>query len=103
MAGGSAPSLIDGVWRYGSNDSKIAASIRDGHPEAGMPAMGKEFNAPEIRGLVIYIRERAASVETAHTKYNAPVPGAVVQSEKALFKLEAVMETGLEVPWAIVC
>ncbi len=105
MAGGSASSLVDGIWRYGGDDSSIAASIRHGHPEAGMPAMEKDFDAPEIRGLVIYIRERAASVETAHTKYNAPTlkgqPRAIVQSENASFKLEPVMETGLEVPWAI--
>ena len=37
----------------------------------------------------------------AHTKYNAPSPGAIVQSEKESFKLEPVMETGLDEPWAI--
>lgn len=99
--GGSASSLVDGIWRYGSDDSSITAAIRNGHLEAGMPAMGKDFDAPEIRALVIYIRERAASVATAHTKYNAPIPGATVQSENTSFKLEPVMETGLQVPWAI--
>ncbi len=101
MAGGPASSLVDGIWRYGGDDSSVAASIRKGHPEAGMPAMEKDLDAPEIRALVIYIRERAASVETAHTKYNAPVPGAIVQGENSSFKLEPVMETGLEAPWAI--
>jgi len=101
LAGGSASSLVDGTWRYGGDDSSIAVSIRKGHPEARMPAMEKNLNAPEIRGLVIYIRERAASLAAARTKYNAPVPGEIVQSEKASFKLEPVMETGLDVPWAI--
>jgi aldose sugar dehydrogenase len=101
MAGGSASSLVDGAWRHGGDDAHIAESIRNGHPEAGMPAMQKDFDAAEIRGLVIYIRERAASFETAHTKYNAPVPGAIVQSEASSFKLEPVMETGLDAPWAI--
>src|SRR5437016_1015487 len=36
MAGGSASSLVDGVWRYGGGDASIAASIRDGHPGEGM-------------------------------------------------------------------
>ncbi len=101
MAGGSASSLVDGTWRYGGDDASIANSIRNGYPEAGMPAMRQDFDAAEIRGLVIYIRERAAGFETAHTKYNAPVPGAIVQSENSSFKLEPVMETGLDVPWAI--
>jgi glucose/arabinose dehydrogenase len=101
MAGGSASSLVDGIWRYGGDDASIANSIRDGRPEAGMPAMGKRFDAPEIRGLVIYIRERAARFKTDHTEFNAPVPGAIVHSENASFKLEPVMETGLNTPWAI--
>ncbi|HEY3937345.1 MAG TPA: PQQ-dependent sugar dehydrogenase [Bryobacteraceae bacterium] len=101
MAGGSASSLVDGVWRYGGDDASLADSIRNGHPEVGMPAMGQEFDAPEIRGLVIYIRERAASFKTAHTKYNAPLPGAIVESEAGSFKLEPVMETGLDTPWAV--
>ena len=101
MTGGSASSLVDGVWRYGGDDASIAASIRNGHPEAGMPAMGQDFDGPEIRGLVIYLRERAAGVETAHTKYNVPVPGTTVQGENASFKLEPVMETGLDAPWAV--
>ena len=101
MAGGSANSLVDGRWRYGGDDASIANSIRNGHPEAGMPAMEKDFDAPEIRGLVIYIRERAASFKTDHTKFNNPVPGAIVHTENASFKLEPVMESGLDTPWAI--
>jgi glucose/arabinose dehydrogenase len=101
MSGGSAPSLLDGTWRYGGDDASITHSIRDGHPDAGMPAMREKFNDAEIRGLVIYIREKSAEAERAHTKYNAPTPGSVVQSEKQSFKLESVMESGLEEPWAI--
>ena len=101
MAGGSGPSLVDGSWHHGGDDLSLAASIRDGYARDGMPTMGNNFNAPEIRGLVIYIRECAARFKTAHTAYNAPAPGAIVKTEKASFKLEPVMETGLEVPWAI--
>ncbi|MFL6449450.1 MAG: c-type cytochrome [Bryobacteraceae bacterium] len=83
LAGGSASSLVDGVWRYGGNDASVAASIGKGHPAEGMPPMEKDLNAPEIRGLVIYLRERADKVKTAQTQFNAPLPGAVVRSEKA--------------------
>jgi aldose sugar dehydrogenase len=101
MSGGSASSLADPTWRYGGDDASITRSIRDGHPDAGMPAMRQALNDPEIRGLVIYIHERGAAFERAHTKYNAPSPGLIVQSEKEPFKLESVMETGLDEPWAI--
>ena len=101
MTGGSGPSLVDGAWRHGGDDSSIAASIRTGYPHEGMPALGNDFDAPEIRALVIYIRERAASFKAAHMTYNAPIPGATVHSEKASFKLEPVIESDLETPWAI--
>jgi aldose sugar dehydrogenase len=83
MSGGSASSLVDGIWRYGGDDASITRSIRDGHPDAGMPAMRKKFNDAEIRGLVIYIREKSAEAEGAHTKYNSPTPGTVVASENS--------------------
>lgn len=100
MTGGSGPSLIDRTWPY-SDDSRIAASIRNGHRQKGMPDLENDFNAPEIRALVVYMRERADAFKTAHTKYNAPIPGATVHSEKAAFKLEPIMESGLQTPWAI--
>jgi glucose/arabinose dehydrogenase len=101
LSGGSGSSLVDGVWRHGGDDASVAASIRDGHPAEGMPPMEKDFNAPEIRGLVIYLRERADKVKTAQTQFNAPLPGVAVQSEKASFKRDPVMETGLQEPWGI--
>jgi len=101
MSGGSASSLTDGAWRYGGDDASITRSIRDGHPEAGMPAMRQALNDAEIRGLVIYIHERGAAFETAHTKYNAPSPDTIVQGENEAFRMESVIETGLDAPWAI--
>ncbi len=101
LSGGSASSLVDGVWRYGSDDAGIARSIRDGHPDAGMPAMRQQLNDAEIRALVIYIHERSAAFETAHTKYNKPLPGVVVHSEKESFKLEPVIDATLNEAWAI--
>jgi glucose/arabinose dehydrogenase len=101
MEGASASSLVDGKWRHGGDDASIAASIRDGQTAEGMPAMGKTLNGPEIRGLLVYIRERADKVKTAQTKYNAPEPGVAVGSETASFKLEPVLETGLQEPWAL--
>jgi aldose sugar dehydrogenase len=101
MSGGSASSLVDSNWRYGGDDASITRSIRDGHPDAGMPAMRQALNDAEIRAVVIYIHERSAAFGQAHTSYNAPVPGTIVQSETESFKLEPVMETGLDEPWSI--
>jgi glucose/arabinose dehydrogenase len=101
MEGGSASSLADSQWKYGGDDASVARSIRDGHVDAGMPAMREQLNGPEIRGMLIYIREKAAAYERDHTKYNSPTPGLRVQSEKEAFKLESVMDEGLDTPWAV--
>ncbi len=101
LSGGSAPSLINITWRHGSDDNSIARSIREGHSSLNMPAIVPALNDAEIRALVIYIHEKSAAFERARTKYNAPTPGAIVQSEKESFKLEPVLETGLAEPWAI--
>lgn len=101
MNGGSAPGLVGGNWRHGGDDASIAASIRSGFPNSGMPAMGNDFNAPEIRALVVYIREVRTKYEIAHAAYHQPQPGDIVQTEKARYRLESVIESGLEIPWAI--
>lgn len=101
MSGGSAGSLVDRNWRFGSDDASIARSIRDRHAGIGMRELDPALNDAEVRALVIYIHEKGAAFERAHTQYNAPAPGAVVQSEKEPFKLDPVMESGLDEPWAI--
>jgi aldose sugar dehydrogenase len=101
LSGASAPGLIDGKWRFGGTDEDITRSIHDGHVEAGMPAMRQTVSNAEIRGLVIYIREKQAAYQQDHTRFNKPSPETVIQSEKESFRLETVVETGLSQPWSI--
>jgi glucose/arabinose dehydrogenase len=101
LSGGSAPSLVDGNWRYGGDDASITNSIRNHHSGAGMPALQQALNDAEIRALVVYIHEQRAAFQQAHTQYAAPAPSVIVRSEEESFKLESVMETGLKEPWAI--
>ena len=37
LAGGPAPSLIDSIWKTGSDDESILRAIREGNPQANMP------------------------------------------------------------------
>ena len=60
--------------------------------------MSPSLNTAEIRALVIYIHERSAAFAREHSKWNAPSPGEIVDSEKESFKLESLVETGLETP-----
>jgi aldose sugar dehydrogenase len=101
LSGGSAPGLIYGKYRFGDSDAAVASSIHDGHAESGMPAMREILSNAEIRGLVVYIREKEASYRRDHTVFNKPSPGTLVTSEKASFRLESVVDSGLTEPWSI--
>lgn len=57
LAGGSGSSLIDDEWIHGSSDEDIAAAIRDGITDMGMPAWEDKFDEKQIRAMVIFLRE----------------------------------------------
>ncbi len=100
LTGGQAASLVDDAWIYGGDDASLARSILDGRPDAGMPAFGAALNEQEIRGLVIFIRERVDEARRATTTYAKPAGDAVVRSEAHAFRVETVAE-GLETPWSV--
>lgn len=60
--GGMGPSLRDSVWRYGSSDTQIFATITEGRP-GGMPAWGAKIPQGQIWELVSYIRTLGSSRE----------------------------------------
>jgi cytochrome c oxidase cbb3-type subunit 3 len=49
------PSLRDSVWRYGSSDTQLFATISEGRP-VGMPAWGGRIPEDQIWQLISYIR-----------------------------------------------
>jgi len=100
LQGGQAASLLDDVWMHGGDDTRLAKSIREGHPDAGMPAFGGALSGQEIRALVIFIREKVDEVKRAATVYAKPSGDTVVKSEEHAFRVETVAE-GLETPWSI--
>jgi glucose/arabinose dehydrogenase len=100
LQGAQAQSLVDDEWKFGGDDESLARSIRDGHPEAGMPPMGGALTEEEIRGLVIFIREAAAKRQREGAAFAKPLPDTPVKSERHTFLLETVAE-GLETPWSV--
>ncbi len=100
LEGGQAKSLLDDEWKYGGGDASVAASIRDGRLDSGMPPFGAAMSEQEVRALVIFIRERADEARRAATVYAKPSGDTVVKSEEHAFKLETVAE-GLETPWSL--
>ena len=100
LQGGQAASLVDDTWMHGGDDASLAKSIREGHPDAGMPAFGSALSEQEIRALVIFIREKVDEAKRAATVYAKPSGDTVVRSEEHAFRVETVAE-GLETPWSI--
>ncbi len=101
MQGAQAPSMLDDVWTSGSgDDASLAAVIKNGRVDKGMPAFGGLLNDEDIRAMVVYIRETAGKARAAGANYAAPQPNVTVQSEKHTFKLETVVE-GVTTPWGL--
>jgi glucose/arabinose dehydrogenase len=100
LRGGQARSLVDDEWKFGGDDSSLARSIRDGHPDAGMPGFGSALSEEEIRSLVIFIREKVDRARHEAAPPARPAGDAVVRSEEHSFRVETVAE-GLDTPWGI--
>jgi cytochrome c oxidase cbb3-type subunit 3 len=74
--GGMGPTLRDPVWRYGSADAQIFASIAEGRA-MGMPAWGTRIPEDQIWKLVAYIK----SMRTAQEPDPPQVPPAPLVKE----------------------
>ncbi len=98
--GGRAPSLLDDAWAHGGDDQSLARTIREGALANGMPAFGSVLSGPEIRSLVISIRE----ARERFRREGAPAPGVWadvrMNSEQHGFKIERVA-AGLDTPWGM--
>lgn len=99
LEGGSAPALLGSTWKHGDDDAALAASIRTGHPEAGMPAFGQTVSEKEIRSLVVYIREQSGR---AAARRSPPPPSEASPASSRLhaYRVETAV-TGLREPWSI--
>lgn len=102
LTGGAAPNLIDDVWKHGSDDDSILRAIRDGFPQANMPAFGAALTEPEQRGLLAYLRKLNRQFALGLIPTLAPAPDTVtIRSERHTFRLETVAAP-LDTPWGIV-
>ena len=101
LEGGQAPTLLDDVWAYGGDDDSIATSIRDGRPPSAMASFRAALSEAEIRALVIFIREAGARAKRRGAPAAAALPTGPLDSERHRFRLEPVVDSGLETPWAL--
>jgi aldose sugar dehydrogenase len=102
LNGGPAPSLLDSVWKSGSDDDSILRSIRDGFPQANMPPFATVLSEEEQRRMLAYIRRLGRQFALGAIPPAVPPPASVtLKSERHDFKLETFAEP-LDTPWSIV-
>jgi len=95
LEGGEAPSLIDGVWLYGTGNSQRIRNIRFGILQQGMPGFNDALSRKQIDALSDYIGE----MEKAAGSERPPLPE-VLNTYDYEIRVERFAE-GLTIPWAI--
>jgi glucose/arabinose dehydrogenase len=87
---GRAPYLFDQKWLDGTDDDKIANTIRHGVPEKGMIGFTPEqLSDAQVFQLIAYIRTATANLKPKPT-YVADPDGQVITSQKQAFKMEVL-------------
>src|SRR4029079_16857985 len=87
---GRAPWLFDQKWLDGTDDEKIATTVRRGIPEKGMVGFTPEqLSDQQIFQLINYIRTATANLKPKPA-YVADPDGKIITSEKQTFKLEVL-------------
>lgn len=101
LAGGSAPSLIDDVWKNGSDDASVLRAIRTGFPQANMPGYATVLSDAEQQSMLGYIRRLGRRFAFGQIPNTAPPPDSItLKSERHTFRLET-FAAPLDTPWGI--
>ncbi len=99
--GGQGGSLVDGVWKHGGSDTEIFKSIAKGNLQMGMTPWEGVLTEKQIRSMVIFLREKEKQTLVAGMEFPVPSPETVTKTELHDYRIEMVVENGLEKPWAI--
>jgi glucose/arabinose dehydrogenase len=100
LEGGLGSNLIDGVWKHGGTDQDIRRTIENGIPDMGMVPYKETLTPEQIRGLVVFIREKEKAETYSKTKFPEPEPGKITKTQHHSYKIETVAE-GLDIPWSL--
>ena len=97
LEGGRGSSLLVPRLAYGEDDASMTRIIREGLPGDTMPGYLSVLSGPEIRSLVIFIREMR---QQALQAVSGPAPSGVWETARQRFTLSTVLETEGEI-WAL--
>ena len=98
LEGGKGPALL-GPLRHGDDAPALAHSTGTGFPLTGMPAFEETLSAGDLHALVVYLQEVRANRKVPGPA--APLDQQLIRhSEKHDYRIEAVVQDGLQVPWS---
>jgi glucose/arabinose dehydrogenase len=99
LEGGKGGSLRGNPWKHGGDDATLARSIRDGFPDAGMPAFRATVSEAETQAIIAFLREAATRAVDPQPQTEESLPQEILGSQEHAFRIESVAE-GLDVPWS---
>jgi glucose/arabinose dehydrogenase len=100
LSGGSGDSLIDDEWKHGASNDEISAVIRKGVPETEMLPWEGTLDDPQIRSLVIFIREQKHLASEGSESNNMRAEDGVFSTDQHSFVLED-LGLGDDILWSI--
>jgi glucose/arabinose dehydrogenase len=100
LEGGQTDSLLDDTWKHPSDDESLSKIIREGFEQNGMPPMKGLLSEPEIRAMVVFMREKRQQAALKKTSFPKPEIGDTVETKKHKFHLETFLD-GLATPWSM--
>jgi glucose/arabinose dehydrogenase len=95
LEGGEAPSLIDGVWLYGTGRSQRIRNVRFGILQQGMPAFDEALSDEQIDAISDFVGQMEKSSGSER-----PPLLEVLDTYDYDIRVERFAE-GLDIPWAI--
>jgi aldose sugar dehydrogenase len=99
--GGQGGSLVDGVWKHGDTDAEIFHSIAKGNIPMGMTPWEGVLTPEQIRSMVIFLREKEKQTLIKGIEFPVPAADKVTKTELHDYRIETLVEKGLQRPWAI--
>ena len=91
---GIGPALVGNALKYGDTIENITQSIKNGYPNAGMPAWYSILSVNEIRNMSLYISEWRQMTEAnllSLDKNPAELPKGIIKTEQHDFRIEKVI------------
>ncbi len=95
LRGGNAPSMVDGIWKYGDGRGYRIRNIKNGLTDLGMPGYEKQLTNRQIAMIVDFIEQQEKEVGQPK-----PPPPDFVQTLDYDINVD-IWAQDLKIPWGI--